>query len=91
MKTYLISYDLVQNAPLQEYENLINAIKAYQIWAKPLESVWLIKTEQTASEIMNYLLKFVTTKDRILVVRVTPDWMSYGLPLQVTDWMKTGL
>ena len=51
MNTYLISYDLIR--PHKDYPNLITHLKSYSSWARPLESVWLIKSALTAAQVRN--------------------------------------
>lgn len=91
MKTYLISYDLVRPESSPEYVRLINAIKSYSYWAKPLESLWLVKTDVSAMQLINYLRTFISVADHILVIEVTKDWVSYNLSIAVVDWMKGNL
>ncbi|PIP71090.1 MAG: hypothetical protein COS76_02960 [Candidatus Portnoybacteria bacterium CG06_land_8_20_14_3_00_39_12] len=91
MKTYLISYDLTMPESRPEYVRLINAIKSYNYWAKPLKSLWLIKTDIPALQVTNYLRTFTDANDHILVIEVTNDWASYNLPEAVVNWMKGGL
>ena len=56
MKVYQINYDLRNE---RNYPKLINRIKAYGIWDKPLESCWLIATEQSATEVRNNLASVI--------------------------------
>lgn len=74
-----------------EYVRLINAIKSYTYWAKPLKSLWLIKADSTALQVTNYLKTFTDANDKILVIEVTNDWAAYNLPDAVVNWMKGGL
>ena len=92
MNTYLISYDLVGAIDRQEYDNLIAHIRTSYIWAKPLESVWLIKTNLSTSQVINNLLNFIKkSNDRLLVIQVTNNWMAYNLSIEVIQWMKAGM
>jgi hypothetical protein len=91
MKTYLISYDLIMPESRPEYVRLINAIKSYNYWAKPLKSLWLIKTDSPALQVMNHLRTFTDANDKILVIEVTNDWVVYNLLDAVVNWMKGGL
>lgn len=88
MKTYLISYDLIRPESSPEYTRLINMIKTAAIWAKPLKSVWLIKSPLGSMEILNKLRSVTDPNDKILVIEVVNNWSSYNLPKDVTDWMK---
>ena len=88
MKTYLISYDLTMPENRPEYTRLINAIKSYNYWAKPLQSLWLIKTDIPALQVINHLRMFIDANDHMLVIEVTNDWAIYNLPEAVVNWMK---
>ncbi len=91
MKTYLITYDLIMPETAPHYVALINRIKAYGLWAKPLESVWLIKTNQTLSEVMANLKIALNFNDKILIMEVSNSWIALNLPERVVFWMKQGL
>ena len=91
MKTYLISYDLIKPESSPDYVRLINTIKTAIYWAKPLESVWLVKSDLTSMQILNELRKATDNNDKILVIEVTNDWATINLPPDVTNWMKGGL
>lgn len=91
MKTYLISYDLIRPETLPEYIRLFNTIKSATFWAKPLRSVWLVKTTLSSAQIRDEIMKVIDANDKVLVIEVTNNWAAYGLPKAVTDWMKQGL
>ncbi len=91
MKTYLISYDLIKPEKIVDYKRLIDTIKTATFWAKPLKSVWLVKTDLSSEQIRNELMKVIDVNDKLLIIEVTNNWASYGLPKDVTDWMNQGL
>lgn len=83
---YLISYDLV--GPHRDYEAVTDHImKTYGTRAKPLESVWLVKTSKSAAEIRDALQQHVDSNDKILVVTLTRGWATRKISKVVTDWM----
>lgn len=88
MKTYLISYDLIRPESSPEYARLINLIKTAVFWAKPLESVWLIKTTLSAMEVAQLLRQGVDSNDRFLVIDMGNDWAGFNLPNDVISWLK---
>lgn len=89
MKTYLVSYDLIQG---KDYTRIIDAIKNYSYWAKPLESMWLIKSDQTVAEVRDNLRQFLDQDDRLTIFDVSgAAWASYNLAQIITDWMKSNL
>ncbi len=91
MKTYLISYDLIRPESSPEYTRLINLIKTAVTWAKPLESLWLIKSHLSSTDIINQLRAVTDANDKILIIEVTNDWASFNLSKEVIDWMRAGL
>lgn len=91
MKTYLISYDLINPETLPEYIRLFNTIKSATFWAKPLESVWLVKTTLSSVQIRDELVKVIDANDKIMIIEVTNNWATFNLPKEVTDWMQQRL
>lgn len=91
MKTYLISYDLIKPEALPEYMRLFSTIKTATFWAKPLRSVWLVKTSLSSVQIRDELMKVIDANDRILVIEVTNNWAAFKLPKEVIEWMQQGL
>lgn len=67
MKLYQINYDLRKK---RDYSSLIKKIKEYGTYAKPLESCWLIATNQSASQIRNNLASVMDEDDGLLVTRL---------------------
>lgn len=91
MKTYLVSYDLIRPESSPEYTRLINLIKTATNWAKPLESVWFIKTDLSSMDIVNKLRAVIDANDKLLVIEVTNDWTSFNVSKDVAEWMRKGL
>jgi len=92
MKTYLIAYDINSPKTDEVYQRVSDYIKSYGNWAKPLESLWLIKTDRDLSIVRDQLLNLCDQNDEILVVDITGDgWATFGIDSEVTDWMKNKL
>ena len=91
MSVFLISYDLGLIESREIYQSLISYIKSIDAWAKPLQSVWLIKTDKSASEIRDGLKTYLDSNDKVLVIEVKKHWGSFGLSKDVTDWMKENI
>ena len=92
MNTYLISYDLGLPETYDDYKILMQYIKSYSRWAKPLQSVWLIKTDKTVSQVRDEIRDRVDSNDKVLVIDVTnANWGTYHVSKEVTDWMKNNL
>lgn len=89
MKTYLISYDLRIPETSEDYKKLIAYIKTYGTYAKPLLSLWFIKTNKTVSVVRDEIKSETDFNDAILVIDVTnSNWGTSGVTKPNTDWMK---
>lgn len=82
---YCICYDL--NSPGQDYNTLHDAIKSYGTWWHHLDSTWLIKTDQTAVQIREYLSQFIDKNDELLVFPVAPGWAGTGFSKKAYEWL----
>ncbi len=88
----LISYDLSAPDTSEHYERLIGRIKNLGMWAKPLESFWLVQTDNTVQTVRDDLMASVQSNDRLLVLDITGDgWASLNLSADVVNWMKNHL
>ena len=91
MKTFLISYDLGVPETSEDYKRLIAYIKTFS-WAKPLYSVWLIRTTKSVDKIRDEIKAETDNNDKTLVIDVTSaDWATNGVSKDVTDWMKANM
>ncbi|MEO8844582.1 MAG: SinR family protein [Kofleriaceae bacterium] len=87
MHTFLISYDL--RKPGRKYDELYEAIKKLGTWARPLESVWMVRSGSTSSLICDELKKHVDATDGLLVVMLADlTWSTLGVDQPVIDWLK---
>lgn len=92
MKTLLISYDLRVPETSDDYKQLIAYIKSFGIWAKPLYSMWFVKTDKTCAQVRDEINSQIDSNVRTLVMNVTGvEWASMRLDAEVTDWMKKNL
>lgn len=92
MNTFLISYDLRFPEAYSDYKILIEYIKTYSYWAKPLQSVWFIKTTKNVAQVRDEIKLKVDHNDKVLVIDVTgKTWASYNLSKEVADWMKNNI
>lgn len=79
-------------APGKDYTNLHSFLKSGGSWAKPLESVWLVKSSLSAEDFRNTVKLHVDKNDKILVIDVTNDASAwFNLETAVSDWIKTNL
>ncbi len=88
-KIFLISYDLGIPETHASYRALVSRIKSqYPSWARPVKSVWIIKSENNAEEIRNQIKTVLDSNDKLIVVEMSGDWGTYNISKEVTDWMK---
>ena len=86
MNTYLVSYDLV--APGRNYQPVYDYMKSYGDHMKPLQTVYLLYTSKSATDIRNDLKALVDGNDKVLVVLLnTTAWATYNLPNSAT-WLQ---
>ncbi|SFK72559.1 hypothetical protein SAMN05518863_109166 [Candidatus Pantoea symbiotica] len=88
MSVYQINYDLRKQ---KDYSSLIERIKSYGTWCHPLESVWIIVTNQTAPQVRDYLTTVMDRDDGILVTRLQGEAAWYGLSNEVSQWIQSNL
>ena len=69
MALYSITYDLVGR---KDYPRLYKAIREVcdTRCARPTESQWIVQSNKTASEILQFLMKHTDNDDVILVIEV---------------------
>jgi len=84
--TLLISYDL--RTPGKDYANLWEHLRSYKNYAKPLESVWLVRTSYSAEQVRDFARSYIDQNDRIFVVDVTSRPSAWNnLPANVVGWI----
>lgn len=88
MKVYQVSYDLRKQ---RNYDALYERIKKYDNWSHPLESTWVIVTDQSAVQIRDNLTSVMDGDDGLLVTRLTGEAAWYGLSDQLSTWLKQQL
>jgi len=78
MAVYVAAYDL--HKPDRDYEPLYEYLKSFDSWAHCIDSVWLLDTNKTATDIRDGMLKNMHNRDTILVIRVNKDaaWNAFG-------------
>lgn len=90
MKTYMVGYDL--NKPGKNYEPLWKALREnFSNWWHHLDSTWVIKTNQSAMDILNTLRAHIDSNDELLVVRLQGEWASVGFNEEGTNWLKNNM
>lgn len=83
MNTHLICFACVDE---KNKEAVIKLIKAGSNWSKLLDNVWLRESDTSSDEVRSILSPFCL---RVVVVNVFDcAWATYGIPKEVTNWMK---
>jgi hypothetical protein len=83
---HVITYDL--RKPGRDYSDLYDAIKSYESWAHPLESVWFVDTQTAPGEVRDYLKQHIDSNDKLFVCRLVHHWASFNLSDKVIEWLK---
>lgn len=86
-----MSYDL--RKPGRDYSSLHSHLKEYKGWAKPLESVWLIKSSLSCLQVGESIYSHLDGNDKLLVIDVTNKkgvW-SDNMPQNVKEWLSSNL
>lgn len=92
MKTFFISYDLGVPETHLSYTLLSNHIKSlFALWARPVKSVWIIKSDKNAGEIRDAIKVNLDSNDKLIVVEMSGNWGTYNVSKEVTDWMKKNI
>jgi len=86
MKTIQINYDLVE--PGRSYKTVHDYIKATGFWARPLQSLWLIRTNKSAATVRDELMKIVDSNDKVATFDVTGDAWATNFSDAHIEWMK---
>lgn len=82
--TYLITYDL--RRPGKNYDALYEHLKSYSNHRHPMDSVWFVKTTNSAATIRDMAKKHMDSNDMLFVCKVG-NWGSYNLP-NTSEWLN---
>jgi hypothetical protein len=75
VRTIQVNYDLTK--PVRDYSRLYAYLESYNTRARPLQSMWLLRTTKTAHAVASEVAGFVDRDDRVIVIDVTQDeWWS---------------
>lgn len=88
MKVYQISYDLRKK---RDYTSLYKRVLSYKTFYHALESSWIIVTDQTATQIRDFLAQATDTDDRLLVARLQGEAALRDLGDELSQWLKNQL
>jgi hypothetical protein len=85
MAVYLVSYDLRMR---RHYDELYAALETYP-YCQILESCWLIDTDESPTDIVQYLWDAIDDpdgNDQIFVSEITTEWASCNC--ECDDWLN---
>ena len=90
MDSFLITYDLTR--PHHLYPQLWEAISAFGSTCHCLDSVWVVKSDKTVSEIADLLSRHVEEMDAVFVAKLTKEEVA-GIRLheQCSRWLEDHL
>ncbi len=89
MALYSITYDLVKN---RDYERLYKAIISLSnnTYTKTTESQWIVQSDKTATQILEFLRKHVDSDDIIFVIKVDrSSWASVNMNKTASNWLNS--
>jgi len=86
MATYIVTYDLYKQG--QNYDCLIKKLKEYGTHWHMQQSVWIIGTSQSASQICDNLKACIDDNDKLFVGKLSGEAAWVGYKQEITKWLK---
>lgn len=88
---YMLSYDL--NSPGQKYDNLYEELKKSSSWCHPLDSTWLIYTNESATQLFERVQPYTDKNDRLLIIKLQPGSQNRSgwTTQEVWNWLNQHL
>ncbi|TMV94200.1 hypothetical protein FGG78_03960 [Thioclava sp. BHET1] len=83
MAIVLVTYDLKQ--PGRNYQPVYDYLKGFT-YCKDLESVWLLDTQQSTSQIRDALKQRIDANDKVFVTKLARDWASFNFGC--AEWLN---
>jgi hypothetical protein len=84
MFSYIISYDLIAD---KDYNSLYKAIRDYGSFAHILESVWIINSSSSSTDIRDNLKSYIDNNDKLFVAKLDGESAWWNLSKEVSDWI----
>ena len=87
---HLITYDLeTPNDTPDDYARVIAGLKShYAKWCHLEKSVWLVVTDQNASDVRDSMKQFLNSSDVLFVAKLSGNWASFNLGARRVAWLK---
>jgi len=88
MPYYVVSYDLHKGRDYVRAHQGIVAV-SNNVWAKPLESFYIIHSQKSAIEVRDYLRSYLDSDDSLVVILTElKDWAMLNIDLKALEWIK---
>lgn len=89
-KPYIVSYDL--DNPGQKYNELKKIIGAHSIhWCRYLDSTFLIRTNDSADDILQALKAVIDSNDRVFIANISNTDYSGWLIDKQSDYIRNNI
>jgi hypothetical protein len=88
-RTIQINYDLKR--PGRDYQPVYDYIKSHGTWCHLLESMWLIRTTKSATQVRDELNRLVDANDMIATFDVSGDEWATSFSNSQTNWMHNNM
>jgi hypothetical protein len=87
---HILTYDLTSpNDTSEDYQRVIEGLKSgYPTWCHLEKSVWLLQTDQSASEVRDSVKRLFNSSDVLFVARLSGNWGSVNLGSKRNEWLK---
>lgn len=87
---HIVTYDLESpNDTPDDYTRVIGGIKSlYPTWCHLEKSVWIVNTDQDASQVRDAIKKYLYSTDILFVARLSGNWGSFNLTADRSEWLK---
>lgn len=86
MSTYIVAYDL--QTPGQDYTNLYKHLRSYGTYSHAEESVWVIVTDRSATQVRDAATVYLDKNDKLLVVLSGGVGAWHGMSASTTEWLR---
>jgi hypothetical protein len=81
----MVIYDLEE--PIGNNDNIEAILKSATSWVHPRSSVWLLDSLDAPAMWRNRIRELVDPCDEVLVMRISPDWVSFNTNDEVVNWL----
>lgn len=85
LKTYIVAYDLLNEG--EDYGPFFRTIQAVEAYARPLESVWIVRCRLPLSDLARALSARLDQEDRLLVVECNSHAAWRALMPATVQWL----